>query len=303
MADYNPALQKGWVVLMKTVSVIGGDLRALTLAGMLAEDGYDVTVCGFDKDIDTGSLKVCSRLCSVLDAEVIVLPIPASSDGEYINAPFSENKLSLDEFFACIGTAKLVLAGHVSKKLSDRFAKEGVACIDYYNREELMVKNAVPTAEGAVEIALSELPVTISGSKALVAGFGRIGKILAKMLLALGADVTVSARRLGDMAWIEAIGAKAIHTNSIASHAGEFDVMFNTVPSVVIGEDVLANMKPETLVIDLASVPGGVDLEAAKSFNRKIIWALSLPGKTAPISAGRIMKDTIENILAELEVG
>ena len=119
---------------MKTVSVVGGDLRALTLAGLLAEDGYEVSACGFDKDIDTGTLKVAKSLCEALEAEVIVLPIPASSDGIYINAPYAEKKLSMDEFFSCIGPSKLVLAGHISKKLADRFDAEGVACIDYYNR-------------------------------------------------------------------------------------------------------------------------------------------------------------------------
>lgn len=289
--------------MIKTVSVVGGDLRALTLAELLEKDGYEVIVCGFDKGIDTGELRTAKTLCDALDSEVIVLPIPASGDGIYINAPYAEEKFSMDEFFSCIGPSKLVLAGHVSKKLADRFAAEGVACIDYYNREELMVKNAVPTAEGAVEIALSEMPVTLYGSSALVIGYGRIGKILTRILLALGAKVTVSARRLGDIAWIESVGAKAIYTDSVAAYAGSFDVIFNTVPSIVIGEEALAAMKPEALVIDLASVPGGVDIEAAKSLNRRIIWALSLPGKTAPISAGRIIKDTVQNILAELEVG
>lgn len=288
---------------MKTVSVIGGDLRALTLARLLSEDGYDVTVYGFDKDIDTKDLKLAESLCEAVGSEVLVLPIPASSDGVYINAPYADEKLSLDEFFDCIGNMKLVLAGHISKKLADRFDSEGVICIDYYNREELMVKNAVPTAEGAVEIALSEMPVTMAGSSALVIGYGRIGKVLTKLLLGMGADVTVSARRLGDLAWIDTVGARSVHTEAIAETAGEYDVIFNTVPSIVVGEDLLAAMKPDALIIDLASIPGGVDIEAAKSLNRRIIWALSLPGKTAPISAGEIIKDTIKNILTELEVG
>lgn len=288
---------------MKTVSVIGGDLRALTLAGLLRDDGCSVTVYGFDRDIDTAGHKAAGSLAEALSAEVIVLPIPASSDGVGINAPYAKNRILLDDFFAGLGPAKLVLAGHVSKKLADRFDAEGVAYIDYYNREELVVKNTVPTAEGAIEIAISETPVTLCGSNVLVVGYGRIGKVLTRLLTAFGAKVTASARRLGDMAWIEASGAKAVHTNAISACAGEFDIIFNTVPGIVINEEVLAAMKQDALVIDLASVPGGVDLEAAKSLNRRIIWALSLPGKTAPITAGGIIKDTVTNILAELEVG
>lgn len=302
-AEESSAGRKDGFVLIKTVSVIGGDLRAMVLAELLAQDGYDVTVYGFDKDIDIGGMPAAESLSAALESEVIVLPIPASSDGTSVNAPFAENPILLEDFFALIGASKLVLAGHISPTLAAKFDREGIACIDYYNREELMVKNAVPTAEGAIEIALSEMPVTLAGSSALVVGYGRIGKILTRMLLALGADVTVSARRWGDLAWIEAVGANAVHTAKIAANMNKYDVIFNTVPSVVLGEDALAAMNKDALVIDLASVPGGVDLEAAKSLNRRVIWALSLPGKTAPISAGRIIKDTVKNILDELEVG
>ncbi|MBQ7793146.1 MAG: dipicolinate synthase subunit DpsA [Clostridia bacterium] len=289
--------------MKKTISVIGGDLRALTLAGLLAEDGYSVRIFGFDKDIDTAGLTKAKNMHDALMAEVIILPIPASSDNVTINAPYAKEQLLLDDFLAMIGATKLVLAGHIPPAVAVRFDREGIAYIDYYNREELMVKNAVPTAEGAIGIALSEMPVTLSGAEALVIGYGRIGKILTKLLTALGAKVTVSARRWGDLAWIEGSGARAVNTAKIADGIELYDVIFNTVPSLVLGENELAAMNKNTLIIDLASVPGGVDLETAKSLKRRVIWALSLPGKTAPISAGRIIKDTVKNILSELEVG
>ncbi len=289
--------------LKKTISVIGGDLRTLTLAGLLAEDGYSVHIFGFDKNIDTDNLLVAKNLHDAIQSEVIILPIPASGDNVTINAPYAEKPILLDDFFAMIGASKLVLAGHISPMLAVRFDREAIAYIDYYNREELMVKNAVPTAEGAVSIALSEMPVTLFGSKALVVGYGRIGKILTKLLLAMGAEVTVSARRWGDLAWIEGAGAKAVNTAKIANGISEYDVIFNTVPNMVLGESELSMMDKNALIIDLASTPGGVDLKAAKELKRRVIWALSLPGKTAPISAGHIIKDTVINILSELEVG
>ena len=275
----------------------------MTLAGLLAEDGYSVRIFGFDKDIDTAGLTKAKNMHDALMAEVIILPIPASSDNVTINAPYAKEQLLLDDFLAMIGATKLVLAGHIPPAVAVRFDREGIAYIDYYNREELMVKNAVPTAEGAIGIALSEMPVTLSGAEALVIGYGRIGKILTKLLTALGAKVTVSARRWGDLAWIEGSGARAVNTAKIADGIELYDVIFNTVPSLVLGENELAAMNKNTLIIDLASVPGGVDLETAKSLKRRVIWALSLPGKTAPISAGRIIKDTVKNILSELEVG
>ncbi len=289
--------------MKKTVSVIGGDLRTLTLARLLAEDGYSVRIFGFDKDIDTKGHTKAKSLREAVSGEIIILPIPASSDGVTINAPYAEKPLLLEDFFAMIGSTRLVLAGHISPSISAWFDREGIAYIDYYNREELMVKNAIPTAEGAIAIALSEMPVTLFGSKALVVGYGRIGKILARLLVSMGAKVTVSARRWGDLAWIEGAGAKAVNTAKIKDGIGEYDVIFNTVPNLVLGEAELLDMNEDALIIDLASTPGGVDLKTAKDLKRRVIWALSLPGKTAPISAGYIIKDTVKNILSELEVG
>ncbi len=288
---------------MKTVSVIGGDLRALTLARLLGEDGYKVTVFGFDKNIDTWELVKARNLHDAMSSEVIILPMPATNDNVSINAPYAASSLLLDDFFAMIGSTKLVLAGHINAGLAARFDREGIVCIDYYNREELVVKNAVPTAEGALEIAISEMPTTISGSEALVIGYGRIGKIMSRMLSQMGAKVTVSARSLSDLAWIDSMGYKPIKTAKIIDTADRYDVIFNTVPSMVLGEEELLKISENALIIDLASVPGGVDLEVAKSLGRRVIWALSLPGKTAPITAGRIIKETVKNILDELEVG
>lgn len=281
---------------MKTVSIIGGDLRFITLCRMMKEKGYEITAYGFDK-IDTAK-----NLQQALQSEVIILPIPVSADGKNINAPLFDGKIPIDDFFSEIGGGKLVLAGHISNLLAKRFDDEGIVCIDYYNREELMIKNAIPTAEGAVEIAISKMPTTLFSSNALVAGYGRIGKILSKLLQNMGAVVSVSARKMADFAQIEANGMIPVKTKDIAKFADRYDVIFNTVPSVVIGEDVLEKIDDKTPVIDLASLPGGVDVEAAKSLKKQIIPALSLPGKTAPVTAGKIICETVCNILNELEV-
>ncbi len=289
--------------MKKNISVIGGDLRSLTVASLLSKDDYNTVCYGFDKDTENIDVPCCASLKEALNSEVIILPIPISYDGIFVNAPLFKDKIPIADILKGIGSAKLVLAGCVPVKLEEEFDKEGIICIDYYNREELKVKNAVPTAEGALEIALSELPITLSDAKALVIGYGRIGKILARMLTSLNSDTTASARRYSDLAWIEASGIKAVHTDKITSIIEKFDVIFNTVPGLVLDENTLSKAKDDALIIDLASVPGGVDLEAAKALNKKVIWALSLPGKTAPISAGRIIKDTVVNILTELEEG
>ena len=149
---------------------------------------------------------------------------------------------------------------------------------------------------------MTNTPYTLRGSKCLIIGYGKIGKVLSAALKELGADVTASARKYSDLAWIKTNGLNGVQTAAIGEIADRFDIIFNTVPSLVLNFKVLSKTKPDVLIIDLASRPGGVDFDTADDLNRKVIWALSLPGKVAPRTAGEIIKDTLLNILEELGV-
>ena len=162
--------------------------------------------------------------------------------------------------------------------------------------------NAVPTAEGAIELAISETPITIRSSNCLVLGYGKVGKVLAHSLQALGAKTHVAARKYADLAFIESHGCHPLTIRETLARLGEFDIIFNTVPALILDADGLKKIPRSTLIIDLASKPGGVDFEVAKELGLRVIWALSLPGRIAPVTAGTIIKDTIINILKELEV-
>ena len=177
--------------------------------------------------------------------------------------------------------------------------------MNYFEREELAVKNAVPTAEGALEIAIRELPVTIFGAEVLITGFGRIGKLLVRYFSALGAKVSAAARKYGDMAWIEAYGARAVNFNTpgeLDTAIKRADIIINTVPSIIFDRKRLTLIKTGALFIELASVLSAEDEALAADRGIKLIWARSLPGKTAPITAGHIIADTIGNIIAERSV-
>lgn len=281
-------------MVKNTVCVIGGDLRQKKLCELLREDGYTVKTIGLcDTDFEISPAKT---------ADVAIFPMPMSFDNVYINAPFSKKQIALLDVLQNLPDGCFVLGAFISKDTEEILTRRGLRFADYYKREELIVKNAIPTAEGALEIAFSEMPITIFGSKSLVIGFGRVGKVMAKKLDALGSCVTVSARKVSDFAWIEECGCKAIHTEDLSVFAGEFDLIVNTVPAMVLTEEVLKRVRSDALIIDLASKPGGVDFGGAKRLGRNVIWALSLPGKTAPVTSGTIIKETITNILAETGV-
>ena len=285
--------------MFKTVSVIGGDLRQLTVANELHTDGYDVCVCGFDDKSLPPLIQRTVDIRTALDSEIIILPVPVSFDGVYINMPYSEDKLSVDKLNAMINPSSLVFGGCISDKLSESFTRKGIKHRDYMLRDELAIRNAIPTAEGAIEIAIAETPITIHGSRCLVLGYGKVGKILAKSLDALGAKTYVSARKYADLALIEGHGYYPLLAGEVKSRLEEFDIIFNTVPAMLLGKNELECIRPNALVIDLASKPGGVDFEVAKEFGIHVEWALSLPGRVAPVTAGIIIKDTITNMLRE----
>ena len=173
----------------------------------------------------------------------------------------------------------------------------------YFAREELAVANAVPTAEGAVQLAMEQMPVTIHGARVLITGFGRVGQAAARRFAALGARVSVAARRYEQLALAESEGYGAEQIGGLDGWLCGYDLVGPTpCPAPVLGETELKDLRPDCLIIDLASKPGGVDRKAADRLGRQVIWALSLPGKVAPVTAGGAIRSTIYNMLHELDV-
>lgn len=288
--------------MFETISVIGGDMRQITLVHELRRDGYTVLLYGFDADSSDTELESEQNIDFALNADIIILPVPVSFDGETVNMPFSKNKLTIQDLLSKINPLSLVFGGRIQKSIAKELENRKIAFRDYMNREELAVLNAVPTAEGAIEIAMSETPITLHGSKCLVLGYGKIGKILSSMLSGIGAQTYVEARKYADLAMIEGHGCESVPLCELKKRIHEFNIIFNTVPSMILPEELLRNVNKNALVIDLASKPGGVDFDAAKHLGIKVIWALSLPGKVAPVTSGKIIKDTIMNIMTELGV-
>lgn len=285
---------------------IGGDLRQIYAINALAADGYKVKCIGIDgADIPqfNENVLVYKDIDALInDADIVVLPLPCSTDSETVNAPLCDSPIYIHNVMRKLSPKQMLFAGKPSESVCAMAALYNSHLIDYTKREELSVLNAIPTAEGAIAVAMQETPYTIHSSKIAVIGYGRIGKILTHDLTALGADVTAFARKYEDFAWLKVNSSHCEHTDNLAAHIDKFDIVFNTVPCKLFDFKVLSNVRNDCTIIDLASKPGGVDLEIATELGKKVIWLLSLPGKVAPKTAGEIIKDTIINILNELGV-
>ncbi len=256
------------------ILVAGGDLRQQYAARRLRQKtGADVWTLGLPAQ---SGLHSAETLEEVPAYDVLVLPVPASPDGTTVPAPFGKAALPLETLAAHGKPGGLVLGGACGGMLRWRESR-GLAAADYLRREELCLANAVPSAEGAIQIAMEETARTLHGTAALVIGYGRIGMALAPRLRGLGMDVTVCARRCETRALAEMQGFAAVPMEQLPAAAKAAPVIFNTVPALVLDETVLKGLPQETLVIDLASRPGGTDFEAAKRLRTRVVWALSLP--------------------------
>lgn len=274
-------------------------MRQGYLANMLAEDGFSVSVTGIENFRELSRAVKISDLSEIAAFDAVILPVPVSRDGATLNTPLSNKVFYLFDLLESLKRDQLVLGGKISDEFHDAAAVRSIKSIDYLEREELSVLNAIPTAEGALEIAIHETTHTVFGSKCVVSGYGRIGKILSKLLLSMGAKVYVSARKCSDFAWIQANGCTPIHISEIKQNISDADIIFNTVPHMMFDSFTLSGINKNAVIIELASEPGGIDMKSAAMRGLKVINAQSLPGKTAPVSAAAIIKETILNIFRE----
>ena len=289
--------------MVKEFAVVGGDLRTIKLAKILAKEGNMVYTYGLEKAEELKEIKNIKQCDTIKKAiqnvEIVIGPIPFSSNGNTINMPFSDKEITIREMMHNIN-AKVLIAGSILPEVYEMANDEYIEIIDIMKREELAVLNTIATAEGTIQVAIENTNRILHGSEVLILGFGRIGKVLARKLAGLSTKVTCAARKEEDLAWIKAYGHKGININQIDKNLSEFDVIINTVPLMILTAEKLGYVKQECLLIDLASNPGGIDKKVAKEKGLQLIWALALPGKVAPTTTAEFIKDTIYNILKEI---
>lgn len=265
------------MIYMAKITIIGGDNRLAQLKKKLESLGYNVDTIGQSED-DNGDIKT---------SNVVVLPVPTTKDKVNVFSPYTKRLISLEEIKQELSSNQLILCCNYS------FDK--LNFVDYGKMDDYAILNAIPTAEGAIKIAMENTPYTVWDSNVLVIGYGRVSKVLADRLKGLGANVTVSARKTADFALLKSLGFRYINTNELNSLNIKYDVIFNTVDACVIEDEVFKN-HPCDLIIDLSTF-GGFSMEACKQNKITAIKAPGLPNKTAPLTSGEILCDTVIPII------
>jgi len=268
---------------MQSILIAGGDLRQARLAGMLTERGYTVHMAGFDK------LKIPDDWPKA--ADWVFLPVPYKAPDGSLKAPFSENKLALDDIVERYPLSAWMLGG-ADARVRELLA--GRRVFDLLKDEAFLVYNAVLTAQGAICAYLKDSETALCGLRCVVTGYGRIAKVLCGLLKANAAHVIAVARKYSDLEVIRAEGMTALHMSALRQALKNADVVFNTVPEHIFGEEEIACIPKKTRVVELASPPYGMDVARVKELGVDARIEAGLPGRYFPVSAAGAMLRAFE---------
>ncbi len=274
------------------VAVIGGDKRSKYIAELFYQRGYKTVVSALDGPDSVEHLP----LDLAMKSEVVVLPVPVSRDGEFLNG---DHAIKLVDITSKAREDSLVVGGMIGDKFAQALTLKGATVIDYFDNDDVAKLNAVPTAEGAAAVAIENSDTMLSGSNCLVVGCGRVGRAMASLLKGMGAKVTVSSRKFKDAAWTALNGCKAAKTAQIGDMLGQFDYIFNTIEYRIFDAQNLSKVRHDAVLIELASGSRGVDLDAAHSLNVNAVYAPALPGRFSPKAAAEILFKEIQDIIEE----
>lgn len=281
------------------LAVVGGDSRQLYMAKHLRTLGYRVLLTGFTHASLPAPPQTCTLSEALRGADAAVLPLPVSRDERTLNAVFSDRELPLSVLAEQIRPDTPVFCGMPSDAFSRMLTARRCTVLDYFTREDFTLHNALLTAEGLLGLLCEKLPVTVFGLRCAVTGYGRVARFVCRTLRLLGAQVTVFARSTTARAQAQTDYLRAEPLTALPLYAEHFDCIVNTVPSPVVSEETIAVSDTDCVFIELASAPGGIDTAAVERYGRRLLRGASLPGKTAPKTAGEIIAETIHRMITE----
>ncbi|MBQ8647157.1 MAG: NAD(P)-binding domain-containing protein [Oscillospiraceae bacterium] len=256
---------------MRTFAVVGQDDRVQAAGGMLRRMGFEVLEAE-----------------QLYRADYILLPMPLEGD-----------RAGLAQLLRAAKPGAIAFRGRVSAAARQAAEDAHICLLDYFEREDLALLNAVPTAEGCLQLLMEHRLRTLWGSPVTVLGCGRVGQAVARRLHALGAAVTVAARSAEQRALAQADGWRAVRLEELDEVLPGCDTVVNTIPAMVLEGERLALLPPGSLIVDLASKPGGTDFEAARALGHTALHALSLPARCAPVTAGELVARAVYAMLQE----
>ena len=280
-------------------AIVGGDRRSVLLAESLQKDGHRVCCYALEKAELGGNVKAGCLPSCVYGADCVVLPMP-SENGGIVNTPLSAVTLRMSELITTLWSGQLLCGGKFSDETNRSAAEAGICVRDLLCDSRYCAMNAALTAENALALLIENGDGSLFGSRALVCGWGRIGKGLAFRLRSLGCRVTVAARKVQSRAECASLGFESLDYDELERQIGGFSYIINTAPARVLSDGLLCLIDENALLLELASPPGGFDRKLAQNISLHTLAAPGLPGRFSPRAAAELMKQTIYK---EMEFG
>jgi dipicolinate synthase subunit A len=284
------------------IAVIGGDARQLEIIRKLTELDARLSLIGFEQ-LDhafTGAVKEKLDEVDFSNIDAIILPVAGTNLEGQVETIFSNEKVVLTEDILAKTPEHCTIYSGITNTYLDGIVKGAKKkLVQLFARDDVAIYNSIPTVEGTIMMAIQHTDFTIHGSNVTVLGLGRCGMSIARAFHALGAKVKVGARRSEHLARITEMALKPFHLNDTEKEVTDTDILINTIPLLIVTPAVIAKLPPHTLVIDIASKPGGTDFRYAEKRGIKALLAPSLPGIVAPKTAGQILADVLTQLLRE----
>ena len=280
--------------------VLGGDHRYVNVMKAIAAKEANITAVGYKEATIDHSLIQCKQFVDVSfeTADVVLLPVEGMDATGEIHAHDNNDTIFLtQEMINKTPKHCTIFTGTANDALREMVHKADRSLVVLFERDDIAIKNAIPTAEATLQIAMEETSRTIHHSNVLVIGYGRVGKTMARLFHQVGANVTVAARKDEDFARVDEMKFGATHINDLHHTLKNVNIIINTVPAPILQEKELTTIDPQTLIIDVASKPGGTDFKTAEKLGIRAIHALGLPGKVAPTTAGDILASVLTMLL------
>lgn len=281
------------------LAVIGGDDRELYMISELQKLGAYIIGVGFEKAAPIEGLSlVASQREAVGQVDALLFPMYGTDERGVVKAKYSNSTIILNkEVLQAIPAHVPLFIGWARPLLKSAAEMMGIQIIETAKLDQIAILNSIPSAEGAIQMAMEASTITIHGSRSFVLGLGRCGWTLARTLKGMGAHVTGVARKPADLARAIEMGLKAVHFSDLEDEIGQAELIFNTVPQLILDKVMLERVAKDAVIIDIASIPGGTDFEYAQLAGIKAMLAPGLPGIVAPKAAGRILAQVYPQLI------
>ncbi|AST92009.1 MULTISPECIES: dipicolinic acid synthetase subunit A [Sutcliffiella] len=284
------------------IAVIGGDARQLEVIRKLIELDAKLSLIGFDQ-LDHGFTGASKEQMDEVDfstVDSIVIPVSGTNLQGQVETIFSNEKILLTEDILKKTPEHCVVYSGISNSYLDSIVSStNRKLVKLFERDDVAIYNAIPTVEGTIMMVIQHTDITIHNANIAVLGLGRVGMTVARTFAALGAKVRVGARRTEHIARIFDMGLTPFHLSELKNNVTDIDVCINTIPHPILSANVISKMPAHTLIIDLASKPGGTDFRYAEKRGIKALLAPGLPGIVAPKTAGQIIANVLSQLLGE----